>query len=147
MRFWDSSALLPLLSEERFSDTITKLLSEDRDLTVWWGTWAECGVAISRLKREDKLDETGEEETRATLDDLSENWVEIEPEDDLRILAMLVSKDHPLKTADAFQLAAALRWCEGEPVDRDFICLDRRLHRAARDEGFHMLPGSLESSA
>lgn len=53
---------------------------------------------------------------------------------------MLVSKDYPLKAADALQLAAALRWCEVDTDDRRFVCLDNRLRRAAEDEGFDVLP-------
>ncbi len=144
MRFWDSSALLPLLSEEKFSDTVTSLFREDEDATVWWGTWAECMVAISRLKRETRLIEAGEGEARTNLDELSASWVEMEPTGELRLLAMLVSKTHPLKAADCLQLAAALRWCEGDINNADFVCLDNRLRQAAREEGFHLLPESME---
>lgn len=140
MRFWDSSALLPLLSEEKFSDIATSLLREDADVTVWWGTWVECSVAIGRLRRENKLTETGEEETRVTLDRLSVDWMEVEPTDELRLLTMLVSRDHPLKAADRLQLAAALRWCEGNTGGADFVCLDGRPRSAAEDEGFQVLP-------
>ncbi len=38
--------------------------------------WVECAVTISRLKREGKLDEEGEERTRAVLDLLAEIWTE-----------------------------------------------------------------------
>lgn len=109
-------------------------------MAVWWGTWAECAVTVSRLKRDGELDERSEEETRAALDGLASDWMEIEPVDDMRLLASLVSKDHPLKAADSFQLAAALRWREGETERAGFVCLDRTLRRAARDEGFDVLP-------
>lgn len=140
MRFWDSSALLPLISEETFSDTATNLLREDDEITAWWGTWIECSVTISRLRREGRLNETDEEETRAALDRLAGNWIEQRPADDMRLLASIISKDHPLKAADALQLAAALRWCEGDTNGRGFVCLDDRLRQAATDEGFDVLP-------
>ena len=140
MRFWDSSALLPLFSEEKFSDIVANLLSEDPDIMVWWGTWTECSVAISRLKREDKLTETGEENARANLDGLYTDLQEVEPTSELRLLAMLVSKAHPLKAADCLQLAATLRWCEGATEGACFVCLDNRLRQAAEDEGFDLLP-------
>jgi hypothetical protein len=47
---------------------------------------------------------------------------------------------HPLRVADALQLAAALVWCQGDPIHHDFVCLDQRLREAARREGFHILP-------
>lgn len=74
-------------------------------------------------------------------DVLVETWIEIRPEDDLRLLCALLSKYYPLETADGFQLAAALRWCEGETSGAAFVCLDDRLRRAAEDEGFSVLPG------
>ena len=144
MRFWDSSALLPLFSEEKFSDTARNLLREDPDATVWWGTWLECSVAISRLKREDKLTETGQESSRANLDELYADTQEIEPANELRLLAMLVSKSHPLKAADCLQLAAALRWCERDTSGAGFACLDSRLRQAAEGEGFDILPESAQ---
>lgn len=120
------------------------LLQEDGDMVVWWGTWAECAVAISRLRREGILDEESEQETRAALDELATDWTEIDPEDDVRLLASLLSKDHPLKTADGLQLAAALRWCEGDTASASLVCLDDRLRRAALDEGFDVLPETSE---
>ena len=146
MRFWDSSALLPLFSEEKFSDIVANLLSEDPDIMVWWDTWTECSVAISRLKREDKLTETAEENARANLDGLYTDLQETEPTNELRLLAMLVSKTHPLKAADCLQLAAALRWCEGDTNGAGFVCLDNRLRRAAEDEGFRVLPESAQGN-
>ena len=140
MRFWDSSAAVPLVFREPTSDSLSDLLSEDVEMAVWWGTWAECAVTISRLKRDGYLNEESEQETRAALDGLAEDWVEIEPVDDMRLLASLLSKDHPLKTAAALQLAAALRWCEGDTNGTGFVCLDERLRRAAEDEGFCVLP-------
>ena len=132
--------MLPLLSEETFSGVVSNLLREDDGVVVWWGTWLECSVAVSRLRRESKLDETGEEEARAALDRMSGNWVERRPNYDTRLLAMLVSKYHPLKAADGLQMAAVLRWCGGETRGTGFVCLDDRLRRAAEDEGFTVLP-------
>ncbi len=101
--------MLPLISEEAFSGVVAGLLREDDEIIVWWGTWLECSAAVSRLRRENSLDEAGEEEARAALDRLAGNWVEQRPTDDTRLLAMLVSKRHPLKAADTRQIAAALR--------------------------------------
>jgi predicted nucleic acid-binding protein len=133
---------MPLIFEETNSDTATGLLRDDSDMSVWWGIWAECSVAISRLKHVGWLDEDGEERARAVLDLLAEIWTEMRPTDDLRLLAALLSKDHPLKTADALQLAAVLRWCEGHATGTAFVCLDDRLRRAARSEGFSAMPES-----
>ena len=123
------------------SGPLEALLTGDVEIAVWWGTWTECAVTISRLKRDGDLDEEYEQETRAALDGLAVDWTEIEPTIDIRLLASLLSKDHPLGTADALQLAAALRWREGDTNGTRFVCLDNRLRRAARDEGSQVLPG------
>lgn len=140
MRFWDSSAIVPLLSGEASMVGIERLLQEDDEVTVWWGTWAECAVAVSRLRREGRLDDTGEERARAVLGRLADSWTEGRPTGDLRLLATLLAKDHPLRAADALQLATALIWCEGDVAGKEFVCLDNRLRRAAHAEGFIVLP-------
>ena len=136
--------MIPLISEESTSDVVGDLLRGDPEMSQWWGTWFECAVAISRLKREGNLDEGSEGEARAALDGLAADWTEIEPTDDVRLSAAILSQDHPLKTADALQLAAALRWCEGDTNAAEFVCLDNRLRNAAKSEGFVVLPELVE---
>lgn len=132
--------MIPLIFEEMASATVGDLLRRDDDAAVWWGTWAECAIAISRLRREGRLEDEAEEETRVALDQLAEDWSEVRPTEEVRLLASLISKDHPLKAADTLQLAAALRWCGGDTRGRSFVCLDERLRRTAQDEGFDVLP-------
>ena len=115
-------------------------------MTVWWGTWTECAVAISRLKREGRLDEESEEGARAVLGLLVSAWTEVQPTGGLRSSAALVSVDHPLKAADCLQLAAALRWCEGDTSGAGFVCLNERLRQAATGEGFDVLPEEEEDA-
>ena len=47
---------------------------------------------------------------------------------------------HPIGAADALQLAAAFVLAERRPSTLDFVCLDDRLTRAARREGFVCIP-------
>lgn len=47
---------------------------------------------------------------------------------------------HPLRAADALQLAAALVWAAESPQGLELVCLDRRLKEAALKEGFTVLP-------
>ena len=75
---------------------------------------------------------------------LAMSWTEVKPTSDIRSLTELLSQDHPRKTADILQLAAALRWCEGVPINKGFVCLDNQLRRPAGSEGFNVLPESLE---
>lgn len=47
---------------------------------------------------------------------------------------------HPLRAADALQLAAALVWADRRPRGHPFVCLDAGLREAAHAEGFSVLP-------
>ncbi len=58
-------------------------------------------------------------------------------------MAELLLEAHPLKAADAFQLAAALKWREGVEADGEFVSLDRRLRDAAFAEGLMVVPTDL----
>lgn len=137
--------MAPLFSEEATSDVVSDLLHEDDGVAVWWGTWVECSVAISRLRREGRLDEEGESDARTSLDTLAEDWREVQPTDEMRSLSALISQHHPLKAADCFQLAVAFVWRESTDEDPEFVCLDDRLRRAASDEGFDVLPEPSEN--
>lgn len=136
--------MLPLIFREPTSESVADLVRGNGDIAVWWGTWAGCAVAISRQKRERGFEDETEEAARARLDRLAEDWYEVEPTGDLRLLAMIVSRDHHLKAADCLRPAAALRWCEGATTHAGFASLDDQLRRAALDEGFGLLPEALE---
>jgi hypothetical protein len=47
---------------------------------------------------------------------------------------------HPLRGADALQLAAALIWRAARQGPHEFACLDQRLRDAASREGFVLAP-------
>ena len=64
----------------------------------------------------------------------------VAPSDDVRRRAGRLVATHPLRAADAFQLAAALIWCEEQPGGEAFVCLDERLREAARREGVTLVP-------
>ena len=65
----------------------------------------------------------------------------IAPSNRVRERAGRLLATHPLRAADALQLAAALVWCDEAPQGETFVCLDERLSAAARREGFAVLPG------
>ena len=47
-----------------------------------------------------------------------------------------------LRTADAFQLGAAMVYCRDQPRERWFVCFDQRLRAAAHAAGFTLLPAA-----
>ena len=109
-------------------------------MVVWWGTSVEVRSALERLDREGLMVDRGLEEARKRLGALRQSWEEILPSERLRSLAEGLTEKYPLRALDAFQLAAALAWCNERPRHRPFICLDARLSRAAEQAGFDV-PG------
>lgn len=135
MRFWDSSALVPLCLEQPSSLIARHWLREDAEMVVWWGSAVECASAIARLHREERLTAADERAARAFLDELSASWYEIQPGAAVRSHAMRALRVHPLRAADALQLAAALEW-SGPSASGYFLTFDERLRAAAEREGF-----------
>ena len=63
-------------------------------------------------------------------------WQEIPPTTRIRQTAERLLRVHPLRAADALQLAAAIAAADGDPRSLPFVTLDDRLARAAEREGF-----------
>ncbi len=61
MRFWDTSALVPLLLDQEATAEVGELLSQDPEVAAWWGTPVECMSAAARLRREERLSVDEEE--------------------------------------------------------------------------------------
>jgi hypothetical protein len=59
------------------------------------------------------------------------------PGESLRALALRILRLHPLRSADALQLAAALEW-SGTPASGVVVTFDDRLARSAELEGFQL---------
>jgi uncharacterized protein len=136
MRFWDSSALVPLLAAEPVSRPVLALYTQDLEAVVWWSTPVECASAIARLERDEALSAQDAAEAFARLDALAASWLQVEPSDELRETARRLLRVHPLRAADALQLAAAFAAAERRPSTMTFVTLDDRLRTAAAKEGF-----------
>jgi len=111
---------------------------------VWWGSQVECVSALARLEREGVLDELTVSLALGRLRQLASTWQEIDASDALREAAVRFVRVHPLRTADALQLAAAYLASERRPSSLEFVTLDERLAIAARKEGFAVTGISLE---
>ena len=136
MRYWDSSALVSLLVDEAGSESRQAMLRQDQGIVTWWDSWVECASAVCRLHREGALDDAGLEQSLGRLGALAAGWVEIRPLDRIRRRAIRLLRVHPLRAADALQLAAALTASAEEPADLEVVSSDARLSAAARREGF-----------
>ena len=140
MNFWDTSAIVPLCVQEPTSTLVTDVLIGDEDMVVWWGTRTECISALTRQVREGTLTPLDERNARYVLHTLSQSWTEIQPSETLRKTAEQLVALHPLRAADALQLAAAFLWCQGGTTGQGFVTFDRRLREAGFREGFTVLP-------
>lgn len=136
MRFWDSSAIVPLILAEARSGAAMHLLSDRGGMTVWWGSTIECTSAIARAEREARLDPHRTADAVAALRLLRSGWTELDPTAKLRDTAERLIRVHPLRAADALQLAAAIIAAEDQPPALPFVTLDERLAEAADREGF-----------
>lgn len=136
MRFWDSSAIVPLLVIEPQRDRLLALLERDPEMLVWWGTPVECAAALARREREGTLDLADTGVALDRLRDVAAAWQEIAPSDSVRTTAQRLLRVHPLRSADSLQLAAAIVAAEHEPATLEFVSLDDRLSEAASREGF-----------
>jgi predicted nucleic acid-binding protein len=138
MKFWDSSAIVPLCVEETATDRALALVNDDPEVAIWWATPVECASAVARLEREAALTPVETAEAFHRLDLLARSWFEIEPHDELREVARRLLRVHPLRAADALQLAAAYLAAERRPPTLEVVTLDERLRQAALKEGFRV---------
>lgn len=139
MRFWDSSALLPLLIAEPTSARMDVHYREDPVVVTWWGTRIECASALARLERDGDM---GQDQVRVAfkrLDAASATWIEVPAQDDVRDQSIRLLRMHPLRVADATQVAAALVASAFTPRSLAFVTLDQRQGSAAEREGFPVL--------
>jgi uncharacterized protein len=140
VRYWDTSAIVPLLVEQEASASVKRLLSDDAEIVAWWGTVVECGSAAARLRREEILTVADEERVLELLAVLRDSWIEVLPSSELRDHATRLLRVHPLRASDALQLAAARTWA-GPGMGAELVTFDERLALAARLEGFRVLSG------
>jgi len=140
MKFWDSSAIIPLCLKEKASEDVKGLMKDDEDIVVWWTTYIECLSALSRRQREGVLTSGDAAKARAVLSALAAAWSEVQPTETVRLRAERLLSIHPLRAADALQLAAALIWAQETPRGLEFVCLDQNLREAALKEGFSIQP-------
>jgi uncharacterized protein len=140
LRFWDSSALIPLLLQEPTSARLQDLLRRDPALAVWWGTPVECASALARRQRDGTVGRSGLRQAQAALDSLRARATEVEPTEELRSRALRLLAIHQLRAGDALQLAAALIWSQERVRGVGFVSMDDRLRGAAAREGFQVVP-------
>ena len=139
MRFWDTSAIVRLLVAETSSAAILREYELDPEVIAWWATEAECVSALARLERDDSITAPSMAEGLRRLDGLAQAWREVQPLTAVRTTAIRLLRVHPLRTAEALQLGAAIVASENHPASLQIVTLDERLAQAAEREGFSVV--------
>ncbi len=136
MRYWDSSALVPLLLEEPRTRALHELLSADFEVVTWWGSRVECHSAIYRHVHAGRLGSAVAAAAESVLAALAARWLEIGASELVRETAERLLRGHLLRSGDALQLAGAIVAADFRPSTLEIVCCDHRLATAARREGF-----------
>ncbi len=136
MRYWDSSAIIPLLVGGNSSPHVRDLIATDPAIATWWGTAIECVSALARLERDGVMTSTAFGRSLARVRRALTMWTEVQPSDDVREQAIRLLRVHSLRAADAIQLAAAIVAAEFQPGTLEFVTLDKNQATAADKEGF-----------
>jgi len=135
VKYWDSSVLVPLVSDEPTTDVLTALVGEDSAMIVSFITplevtnvmWRKAGV-------NDDLRRWSERRYAA----LERDWVVVTEYAAVLEESLRVIRRHALRAGDAIQLACAIIAAPDRQLT--FVTLDTDLKAAARAEGFPVLP-------
>ena len=139
MKYWDASAIVPLVVSEERSAAAREWLAEDPAIVTWAWTRVELASAVERRARRGELTRA---ERRSCLDafaGIADLWDEVVDLASVRARAIALLSRHSLRAADAAQLGAALVVAEGDPAAITFVCFDETLALAAEREGFPVL--------
>lgn len=120
---------------------MSSLAAADPVVIVWAFTTTEVTSALTRKRREGRLKPALFSAARRRLLALESSWSEVISYDAVRARARRLLETHPLRAADALQLAAALVAVEERTTGIEFVSFDPRLGEAAEKEGFQLLTG------
>ncbi len=140
MKFWDSSALVALLVKEKETRYCLKTLSDDQEMLVWCLSKVEVISALCRRLRDGAFGEEEFQKAKGHLNDLIERAYEVQAFEKVRARALRLLEVHPLRAADACQLAAVLVATQEDPHRLAMVCFDQNLKNAALKEGFIVNP-------
>lgn len=141
MRFWDSSAIVPLVCREAESARTRAWLRADPVVVVWCLAATEVVSALARQRREGGLTAARLIDAKRRLAGLEGAWSEVAALDAVRARARRLLEVHALSAADALHLGAALVVVEERTQGVGFVSFDERLREAAAREGFESIPG------
>jgi uncharacterized protein len=125
---------------EAASAKVEPLLQRDPEMAFWWGSPLDWWESLLAAQRQGRISAAGLQQARGVLDHLRTGAFEVQPTEELRARALRLLAVHPLRAAEAVELAAALIWCRERPHGAGFVSLHPPLRLAAALEGFRVLP-------
>jgi len=139
VKFWDTSALIPLLLEEPGTDLALAWIREDADVVIWGLTRLEMAASIERASRDGRISPAARQAALGRADRIATDASEVTDLAAVRVRAVPVLGRHALRASDAAQLGAALLVADPDPRSLTMVVLDRRLADAALREGLKVL--------
>ena len=136
MRFWDSSAIVPLLVLEKETEQCIKAFQSDQVVLVWTMSKVEVFSALCRRFREGALKEVDFDSAKKRMNVFFDTAFEIISVPKVKDRALRLLQVHPLRAADAMQLAAVLVATQEDTSRMPIMSFDDRLTLAAKREGF-----------
>ena len=135
MRFWDTSALVPLVTKEDTTSRMQQVVASDGNVAVSFITPVELTSTIWRRGRR-WIDEPSFRRSLFKIAEIESNWTMIDDLEPITRTARQLITKYVLRSGDAIQLASALHLAGDHPEDLPFVSLDHDLTEAARAEGF-----------
>ena len=139
MRFWDTSAIIPLWIAEQSSTRAKAWYRNDPNVIVWTLTRVEVFSALARRRREAPGVASRLLTVRRDFIRAWEQWSEVTAIEIVRRYAERIVESYPLRAADALQIGAAVIAAEDNPAGLEFVSFDENLAHAAEREGFRVL--------
>ncbi len=133
--YWDTSALLPLCILQP-QTTAAQACFARYEIVTWWATPIEIVSGLNRLERMGTITHSHYLATKPFVQKIVRDFMLVHESAGISKDACALLGLHPLRAADALQLAAALEACEHQPRGYVFITADRRLADAAKKTGF-----------
>jgi hypothetical protein len=84
MMFWNASAIVPLCIDGSQIKVVKGILKKDSSMTAGWGSVVEYHSAFARLRRDNVLKHSEEDQIKHLLAILTSTWGEIGPRDNIR---------------------------------------------------------------
>jgi len=133
--YLDTSALVKLYVKEPGSTAVRAACDRSEALATSRLSYVEAHTAAARRAREGDLSQKAKARFAENWERDWQNYAIVEVSEVVCRLAVELAGRHPLRAADAVQLASALFLRESARQSILFLCFDERLVAAAQAEG------------